>query len=317
MEKLNKTLKNNEKAITLIALVITIIVLLILAGISISMLSGNNSILGRATNAKEETTNSQIEEKVKIAYAGAVATGTGNVTEELFNAELEKQFGENGYELSTDETANEWVVKVNNVERLRVSKGSNNQSNIEKLRLYFNGKTYSELEDEYGDFKDDNSIGIKGSDFSHIPINTKESEDGNYYYIYIKYKTKIYKIKGNNTEPYTFTDDIVEVALNGSVGLCDIDGNTVLVQDDGSITALMFFIEKGTSKNIANFISIEEMCRYLEDEELEYTSQDLSRLTVDSDGNITAVDIPGDIITVKGKTSNKKIDIRVDVLTLN
>ena len=39
MEKLNKTLKNGEKAITLIALVITIIVLLILAGISISMLS--------------------------------------------------------------------------------------------------------------------------------------------------------------------------------------------------------------------------------------------------------------------------------------
>ena len=39
MEKLNKILKNGEKAITLIALVITIIVLLILAGISISMLS--------------------------------------------------------------------------------------------------------------------------------------------------------------------------------------------------------------------------------------------------------------------------------------
>ena len=43
MEKLNKTQKNSEKAITLIALVITIIVLLILAGISISMLAGDNS----------------------------------------------------------------------------------------------------------------------------------------------------------------------------------------------------------------------------------------------------------------------------------
>ena len=49
MEKLNKTLKSNEKAITLIALVITIIVLLILAGISISMLSGDNGILQKAT----------------------------------------------------------------------------------------------------------------------------------------------------------------------------------------------------------------------------------------------------------------------------
>lgn len=37
--------KNKELGITLIALVITIIVLLILAGISISMLTGDNGIL--------------------------------------------------------------------------------------------------------------------------------------------------------------------------------------------------------------------------------------------------------------------------------
>ena len=41
--------KNNNYGITLIALVITVIVLLILAGISISMLSGDNSILSNAT----------------------------------------------------------------------------------------------------------------------------------------------------------------------------------------------------------------------------------------------------------------------------
>ena len=39
--------KNNKKGITLIALVITIIVLLILAGVSISMLTGDNSLLGK------------------------------------------------------------------------------------------------------------------------------------------------------------------------------------------------------------------------------------------------------------------------------
>ena len=41
-----------DKGITLIALVVTIIVLLILAGISISMLTGQNGILKRATEAK-------------------------------------------------------------------------------------------------------------------------------------------------------------------------------------------------------------------------------------------------------------------------
>ena len=56
---MNKNLKKKEfvkgkKGITLIALVITIIVLLILAGISIIMLSGDNSILRRAGDAREK-----------------------------------------------------------------------------------------------------------------------------------------------------------------------------------------------------------------------------------------------------------------------
>ena len=44
-----------EKGITLIALVITIIVLLILSGVSIAMLTGNNGILTQAQRAKEAT----------------------------------------------------------------------------------------------------------------------------------------------------------------------------------------------------------------------------------------------------------------------
>ena len=44
-----------NRGITLIALVVTIIVLLILAGISISMLTGQNGILNRASEAKEKT----------------------------------------------------------------------------------------------------------------------------------------------------------------------------------------------------------------------------------------------------------------------
>ena len=44
--------KRNARGITLIALVITIIVLLILAGVTIAALSGDNGILKRATQAK-------------------------------------------------------------------------------------------------------------------------------------------------------------------------------------------------------------------------------------------------------------------------
>ena len=55
-----------KKGITLIALVITIIVLLILAGISISMLTGNNGILTRAQEAKNKTEEAEKEEKDKL-----------------------------------------------------------------------------------------------------------------------------------------------------------------------------------------------------------------------------------------------------------
>ena len=55
MNKNKKLLKRKELGITLIALVITIIVLLILAGVSIAMLTGENGILTQAQRAKEET----------------------------------------------------------------------------------------------------------------------------------------------------------------------------------------------------------------------------------------------------------------------
>ena len=66
-------LKSNKKidGITLIALVITIIVLLILAGISIAMLTGENGILTKATEAEEETKKSNIKEKIQLAIMGS------------------------------------------------------------------------------------------------------------------------------------------------------------------------------------------------------------------------------------------------------
>ena len=56
----------NNKGITLIALVVTIIVLLILAGVSIAMLSGQNGILNRAREAREQSTKGSLDEAVKI-----------------------------------------------------------------------------------------------------------------------------------------------------------------------------------------------------------------------------------------------------------
>ena len=65
-------LKNN-KGITLIALVITIIVLLILAGVSIAMLTGKNGILNQASRAGDETNRAEVLERVNMELNAQLA----------------------------------------------------------------------------------------------------------------------------------------------------------------------------------------------------------------------------------------------------
>ena len=62
-----------NKGITLIALVITIIVLLILAGVSIAMLSGDNSILSNAQRAGSDTAVATAKEKATIRMNEVIA----------------------------------------------------------------------------------------------------------------------------------------------------------------------------------------------------------------------------------------------------
>lgn len=59
----NYNIKNNEKGITLLALIVTIIVLLILSGISIAMLVGENGIYNNAVKAKRLTDAASTVEK--------------------------------------------------------------------------------------------------------------------------------------------------------------------------------------------------------------------------------------------------------------
>ena len=61
-----------KNGITLIALVITIIVLLILAGISIMMLTGENSILEKAAESKDKTVVGEFKDKLSIAQSGVL-----------------------------------------------------------------------------------------------------------------------------------------------------------------------------------------------------------------------------------------------------
>ena len=71
-----------QKGITLIALVITIIVLLILAGVSIAMLTGENGILTKATTSKTETEKAEVAERINMELNAVYADVlSGDITD--------------------------------------------------------------------------------------------------------------------------------------------------------------------------------------------------------------------------------------------
>ncbi len=99
-------LKKN-KGITLIALVVTIIVLLILAGVTLSLVAGENGILKRATNAVDvnEKESAKVEVSLKITEYQTEYYEKKYLNQE---AKLEMSIGEWIYETygGTNETEN-------------------------------------------------------------------------------------------------------------------------------------------------------------------------------------------------------------------
>ena len=77
---MKSTLKKTEKGITLVALVVTIVVLLILAGVSINLVLGNNGIIAKAKEAETKSAEAR-ENDLK---------GMNALTEEMNNALGEK-----------------------------------------------------------------------------------------------------------------------------------------------------------------------------------------------------------------------------------
>lgn len=101
-----KQLIKTSNGITLIALVITIIVLLILAGVTITTLTGDNGILKQADKAKTETTMGEEKEAIGLAYNGAKTEKLGGV---ITAGDLNTQFTKNGIKATA---SGEGTIKV-------------------------------------------------------------------------------------------------------------------------------------------------------------------------------------------------------------
>ena len=157
---LRKNLANNNKAegITLIALVITIIVLLILAAVSIATLTGENGILTKATRAEERTKTETEKEQIGLAYNAAMADNDGKgVTQSYFETELKKY--DNGTTVEQDG------------ENFKVTYPNENVYTVKK------DGTIEKATNNSGSTATQGEINAKIGQIVEYEINTKASED--------------------------------------------------------------------------------------------------------------------------------------------
>ena len=143
-------LQKDEKGITLVALVITIVILIILATIAINFIFGNNGLINRAEEAKKEVIVADEKEKIEMAYAAKkidkITENSDNkaITDTELQEELDKQIpGKTKVTLNSDGTLNVYFEETKN--NYTVSNGQASQ--IEKIEVNIMISSYS---DEYG-----------------------------------------------------------------------------------------------------------------------------------------------------------------------
>lgn len=146
-----------RKGITLIALVITIIVLLILAGISIAMLAGENGLIAKAQKAKLDTEIAKVEEIAKLRLQAAYIEGLGTVSDETAKTAVMAELATQKYETKDISTSNQTVKGLliqdstgKNIDQVSVTQGK-----TEKIKIALNTegdtitKTYVKILGKY------------------------------------------------------------------------------------------------------------------------------------------------------------------------
>ena len=161
--------KNN--GITLIALVITIIVLLILAGVIIATLTGDNGLLQKATTAKQDNEDSKELELIKLSVSAAQVAGKGPITTENINNELKSNLNS---ETDVVESSDYWYYKAN-----------------KNYRIYKDGKVEEGklLPDEYQQVE---YIESTGTQYIDTNLNAQQHK-----YITVEIEGKYTELKSN------------------------------------------------------------------------------------------------------------------------
>lgn len=116
MRKLQE--KKHEKGITLVALVVTIVVLLILAGVSISLVVGDNGIITKAREAETKTKEGQAKDEMSLVVVEYYVSESNQTLEEFLKTKIPDRIDKvtnnngkltiekNGYTLTVDNVDN-------------------------------------------------------------------------------------------------------------------------------------------------------------------------------------------------------------------
>ena len=163
--------KNENEGITLIALVVTIIVLLILAGISISIVIGNNGLISRTAQYRDENNHSTVYEAIQMKAQEYYMDQAMETASESLIAYLQEQ--------GVIDSNNKVNVEVLVGSKLSTGNGSGT-SDIYKI--------ISESELETGNIEKETKIA------STEPIKIAETEESRYYLVYYDKDEVIRKI---------------------------------------------------------------------------------------------------------------------------
>ena len=175
----NRKKLNSDRAITLVALVVTIVVLLILAGVSIQMLAGDDGIIRQAKNAKDKTNEANAKERIEVEVIGSYGA-TGGLEIDLLNKNL-KTIDRLKYKGAYFSDTNKITSLPATVELDGVKVVINGDGSAETISPIEKGKTY--LKDTTVTIGDDTVAIPGGTTVSGITGEYEKIEDGIVIYI--------------------------------------------------------------------------------------------------------------------------------------
>lgn len=127
--------QKNERGITLVALVVTIVVLLILAGITIMYVMSDNGVFGQATSAQQKSDSAAVEEAVSTALVSLYPEIFSGTLGDDGKVDLTKSFKDNLSPSMKTDKATSLSVKA---EQSKV-----NSLKVTGLTVTYKGKDYT------------------------------------------------------------------------------------------------------------------------------------------------------------------------------